>query len=1058
MSEEGDLLDQAVHLHRQGRLAEAVPVYRAVLARQPDHADLHVALGVALYQSGERDEATGHFERALELSPDLADAHSHLGIIYNNRGDFRAAAALLSRAAELNPADFSALANLGFSHEALGRFEEAERCFRRAIGLNPAVAQIHSNLATALTKQDRTEEAAAALMNGIAIDPSLADLYSNLGGVMLRSVAKNSSQTVAVLTRAARLAPNLPMAQFNLGLALVGQGFPDQAIPFMTRAAELDPSPANLSRVLFNLNYCDTLSRETVAAEHLRFGALLDGTGLPHRVPLAPRRAGRHRIGFLSGDFRTHSVAYFLLPLLRAFDREKVKIYCYSDVTQPDEITAEIRGLADHWRDALELSDAELAASIRSDDIDSLIDLAGHTPGNRLAVFARRPARLQASWLGYANTTGLKSVDYRLVDAVTDPPGDSDALASETLLRLPGGFLCYEPPPGAPEPVLRHGRDHIVFGSFNNPTKITDATYRLWSRVLARVPGARLRIKSFRLKDAVLRDTIHRKFAVHGIEAARLELLDANPDQAAHLAAYGEIDIGLDPVLYNGTTTTCEALWMGVPVIALRGDRHAGRVGASLLGQVGLSDLIAKSEDHYVEIAASLAGDPARRTELRHTLRSRVAASPLGDATAFARKFENALLAPAQPSLEMAIAATARLAEAMATDLPLLDLARKRAELIESWLAGQSPSLHHAFPLTVRARPRLGCLRASWTADGDTELAMAHLESVGAEADITLYHIIQPHKQTPYRTVRLPDTVDAAVETLRADDLDILLIGDNVSTALSVTAILSAFRLARFQAVTAACPVSTGFAQVDAYLADHADMPADTQAAFSEHLILPSAAVASRDWIPAGPLPVALTRGELAIPEGVPLMASGVRIDQLTTELMSLWGRILARAEKAHLVLYPFDSALPTVEQQIRALVSAAGADPRRLTLLPPGVSKAGARAVLRLADLYLAQIPTVAPSELHDPLAAGLPLLLYRGSQMRSRRAAAVARALDLPAVVVETPREYEERALTLVSHPDMLATLRAKAPRQRRKGPEAGSSLLESWRRQRLKNDSSR
>jgi protein O-GlcNAc transferase len=220
--------------------------------------------------------------------------------------------------------------------------------------------------------------------------------------------------------------------------------------------------------------------------------------------------------------------------------------------------------------------------------------------------------------------------------------------------------------------------------------------------------------------------------------------------------------------------------------------------------------------------------------------------------------------------------------------------------------------------------------------------------------------------------------------------------------------------------------------------------------------------IAPRDWVPAGPLPVTLSRGELAIPEGVPLMASGVRIDQLTAELMSLWGRILARTEKAHLVLYPFAAALPGAERQLRALVAAAGADPRRLILLPPGVSKAGARAVLALADLYLGQVPAVAPSELHDPLAAGLPLLLYRGTQMRSRRAAAVAGAFDLPAVVAETPGEYEERALALISAPGELAALRAKAPagreRLRQAKPESGSGLLESWRRHRPENDSLR
>jgi protein O-GlcNAc transferase len=289
------------------------------------------------------------------------------------------------------------------------------------------------------------------------------------------------------------------------------------------------------------------------------------------------------------------------------------------------------------------MSDEALAERIRHDGIDILVDLVGHTAMNRLLVFARRPAPIQVTWLGYPNTTGLTAIDYRLVDAVTDPEGEADALASETLVRLPGGFLCYgghggAPAPG-PAPCLATGT--VTFGSFNSPPKLSAATLDAWAQVLARLPESRLLLKGKPFADAATRALYLGRLAERGVAPERVELAAWLPDQA-HLALYDRIDIALDPFPYNGTTTTCQALWMGVPVVALRGDRHASRVGASLLTQIGLTDLIADSVEAYVETAIALAGDPARLADLRHSLRPRMAASPLCDATGFARKIEQA--------------------------------------------------------------------------------------------------------------------------------------------------------------------------------------------------------------------------------------------------------------------------------------------------------------------------------------------------------------------------------------------------------------------------------
>ncbi|MFI4976963.1 MAG: glycosyltransferase, partial [Caulobacterales bacterium] len=263
---------------------------------------------------------------------------------------------------------------------------------------------------------------------------------------------------------------------------------------------------------------------------------------------------------------------------------------------------------------------------------------------NRLTMFALKPAPVQATWLGYPNTTGLAAMDYRLVDAVTDPPGEADAFATETLVRLEDGFLCYGPPPDAPEPAPPPSRASgvVTFGSFNNPSKLGDATLDAWAKLLERLPAARLLLKGGAFSDEGARQWFHARFEQRGVAPERVQLKGYAAHTADHLALYADIDIGLDPFPYNGTTTTCEALWMGVPVVALLGDRHAARVSASLLTRVGLEELIATDAPAYVDIAARLAGDPARLAEIRRTLRPRMAASPLTDAPAFARKLERA--------------------------------------------------------------------------------------------------------------------------------------------------------------------------------------------------------------------------------------------------------------------------------------------------------------------------------------------------------------------------------------------------------------------------------
>ena len=597
-------------LHQAGRFAEAEVWYRRVLAAQPNHADALHLLGTVAHQVGRHDEAVAAYRQAISITPDRAEAHSNLGVALKKQGKLDEAVAAYRQAISIKPDYAEAHSNLGVALQEQGKLDAAVAACRQAISIKPDYAKAHSNLGVALQEQGKLDEAVAACRQAISIKPDYAKAHSNLGG------------------------------------ALQEQGKLDEAVAAYRQAISIKPDYAEaFSNLLFCLNYDDKSTADQLFAAHREWDERY-GWQVPRPTAYAnDREVGRQlKIGYLSPDFRSHSVAYFVEPLLKGHDRQAVKVFCYAEVTRPDAITARLQGLADHWLVTVGLSDNELAERIRTDGIDILVDLAGHTANNRLRVFARKPAPVQATWLGYPNTTGLEAIDYRLVDAVTDPPGEAYAWASEFLVRLEGGFLCYGGLKGGPEPrvpsCLTAGT--VTFGSFNNPAKVSAATFDAWAMLLSRLPQARLLLKGKPFADAGASALFLAQLGERGVAAERVELIALLPGAAAHLAIYHRVDVALDLFPYNGTTTTCEALWMGVPVVTLRGDRHAGRVGASLLSQIGLLDLIANSVEEYVEIAVALASDPARLIDLRRSLRPRMAASSLCDGRAFARKIEAA--------------------------------------------------------------------------------------------------------------------------------------------------------------------------------------------------------------------------------------------------------------------------------------------------------------------------------------------------------------------------------------------------------------------------------
>ena len=367
---------------------------------------------------------------------------------------------------------------------------------------------------------------------------------------------------------------------------------------------------------------------------------------MPSREPdgVPPRRL---RLGYVSPDFVHHAVSYFFEPVLTARDPAAFEVFCYSDAPVADAVTQRLRAASDGWRDIAGLSDERVAELVRADRIDILVDLAGHTARNRLLVFARKPAPVQVTWLGYPNTTGLAAIDFRLTEAVSDPLGLTEAWHSEELVRLPGTFSCYAPPPESPPvnalPALAAGQ--VTFGCFNNLAKVTPPALALWARVLREVAGSRLFLKSPGLADLETVARLREEFALHGIPADRLEFSGAELSVAAHLSLYHRVDVALDTFPYNGTTTTCEALWMGVPVVTLAGATHVSRVGASLLTHLGAPEWIGDAPEAYVARCRGLAADLPRLAVLRSGLRERMRGSPLCDAAGFTRGLEDALRA-----------------------------------------------------------------------------------------------------------------------------------------------------------------------------------------------------------------------------------------------------------------------------------------------------------------------------------------------------------------------------------------------------------------------------
>ena len=668
------ILQQAIGHHQAGRLAEAEALYRQILAVQPNHADALHLLGVIASQVGKDELAVTLIRRALAFHPKLAAAVLNLGNSLRALGRCEEAVDAYRQGIVLQPDFPEAYVNLGVALRDLHRLDEAVAAGRHAIALRPEFAEAHYHLAKSLTEQAAFIEAADSyrtavalhpqyvaawnelanlsdgqgcpgdaadiFRRGISLNPTCAELHNNCGNLLARLSCFDEAE--ATFRRGLAVAPDFAVLYHNLGDMLKELGRIDEALSLAREAVRRAPADPHIgNNLLAFLQYSPGATPSSLLEAHCEFDRIHHSrfrqAWSPHPNSADPERL--LRVGMVSPHFSFHPVGHFLIGVLENLDRARFEVIGYSDTKDADAMTARLRAAMVGWRDVRPLQDAQLAARIREDRVDVLFDLAGHTAGNRLAVFARKPAPIQITWLDYVGTTGLSAMDYILGDPREIPPG-AEPFYREKVLRMPDDYICYDPPADAPGvgllPALGDGC--VTFASFNIPAKTTPEIVRVWARILGAVPGSRLLLKNRAMNVPSVRQRYGAIFAEAGVAATRVEFRGWSPSREL-LTAYNEADIALDTWPYNGGLTTCEALWMGVPVVTCPGETFASRHGLSHLAAAGIEGTVARDLEHYVEIAAGLAKDLPALAILRATMRAQMAASPLCDGRRFADHF-----------------------------------------------------------------------------------------------------------------------------------------------------------------------------------------------------------------------------------------------------------------------------------------------------------------------------------------------------------------------------------------------------------------------------------
>ncbi len=647
-------------LEAGGRDGEALAALEAALAQRPDFAGAVINAGLllrkmdrhsdaqaklrsidllALCSSGRHAEAESLARQLTHSWPDYGFGWKVLGAVLAMKRQYEAAAPALRRALEVMPTDAETHHNLAIVLHAQARLQEAESSYRRALELKPDYFEAHNNYSNLLQALGRLDEAEASCRRSLEINPDYFEAHSDLGNLL--DAIGRPSDALASYRRALALRPAYHVAHSNLGASLVVLGRLDEAEASCRRALELKRDfPEGHHNLLFLLNYHPDKSREEVFAAYRDFDAYI---GHPLRSEWRPHTNGRQpgrrlRIGYVSPDFRRHAARHFVQPLLDHHDKSAVEVFAYAEVAVEDEVSVRMKASVDHWISTCGMDDARMAERIRSDAIDLLVDLAGHTRGNRLLVFARKPAPVSATTIGFGQTTGLSAIDWFLTDAVVVPEG-AEGTFSEKPWRIP---LCqvYRPAEGmgpvSPLPAIQRG--YVTFGALTRAARINHRIVRLWAEILKRVPGSRLRIDSLNFKDSTLCQALAAQFEAAGIAGERLELGFHSPPWDLMRG----IDICLDCFPQNSGTTLFESLYMGIPFITLADRPSLGRLGSSIAAHAGHSEWIAASEAEYADKAVGLATNLPHLDLVRKKLRGEMSAGLLMDEMGYARAVEAA--------------------------------------------------------------------------------------------------------------------------------------------------------------------------------------------------------------------------------------------------------------------------------------------------------------------------------------------------------------------------------------------------------------------------------
>lgn len=618
----------------------AVDSYRRALALRPEDADSHNGLGAALHGLGQFDSAGDSFRRALALAPDQIDVRLNLGSTALRLGQFNAAATAYNAVLQLRPDHYDAHFNLGLTLDGMGQHEAALASYQQALRVRPGDVNAQRSISATLSRMGQLDEALALRQALLDADPDNGLLHFDVGQSL--HAMGQFGPALESLERALALRPGDAAVHTYIASIQMEAGERDLSLESYRRALQLNPSSAAHSNMLFALSHCTNDPHE-LFSEHLRFAELFELPQRPHRTPHpnTPDPGRRLNVGFVSADLHNHAVVTFLEPILELLTHStELTLHAYSNGTIDDHVSQRLRGYIPHWRRINALDDDAAERLIRADGIDILIDVSGHSGGNRLPLFARKPAPVQASWMGYAGTTGLEAMDYYVTDGFHLPEGRYDDQFTEKIARIPLG-APFMPEPDAPDvsplPALTNG--YVTFGTFNRANKLSPEVIALWAKLLHAIPDAKLVLGGL---HAGADQVVTGWFINEGIDPARL-IVQPRGTVGEYLAAHDRVDICLSAFPYTGTTTVCHALWMGVPTLTSTGPTNPSHAAVCSMAHLGLSSFVADDDEHFVRLGVFLSQNLDELAGLRASMRERFTNSVVGHPIIAATGLERAL-------------------------------------------------------------------------------------------------------------------------------------------------------------------------------------------------------------------------------------------------------------------------------------------------------------------------------------------------------------------------------------------------------------------------------